>query len=124
MVGDIAAIAAALTRAPAPDSRGGPGNSAGPPAGNTSAQSGESLPVSSPLSSPIVDVAKAVEQLNQLMSSHRRSLPFAIDPSSGRTVITVINEETNEIVRQIPAPELLQIAHDLDQLGALIDLRV
>jgi flagellar protein FlaG len=68
-----------------------------------------------------VDVAKAVERLNEFMTSHQRSLRFAIDPSSGRTVITVINDATNEIVRQIPPPELLQIAHDLDRLGPLID---
>jgi len=123
MVGDIAAIAAALTRTPAPDSGSRPQSAAALPSGNSAAQSGQSLPAFSP-PPPIVDVAKTVERLNQLMSSHQRSLRFAIDQSSGRTVITVINDETNEIVRQIPPPELLQIAHDLDQLGALIDTRV
>jgi flagellar protein FlaG len=125
MAGDIAAIAAPLTRTPPPDSRGRSGSASALPTGNSAAQSGESLPVSSPLPPPpTVDVAQAVERLNKLMSSHQRSLRFAIDPSSGRTVITVINDETNEVVRQIPPAELLQIAHDLDQLGALIDTRV
>jgi flagellar protein FlaG len=122
MGGDFAAIAAALTRTPAPDPRGSGNGGTAPSSGNTAAQSGKSLPVAS--SPPVVDVAKAVERLNELMTSHQRSLRFAIDPSSGRTVITVINDATNEIVRQIPAPELLQIAHDLDRLGALIDARV
>jgi len=124
MVGDFAAIAAALTRTPAPDF----GKRAGPaalPGGNTAAQTGQVLPVRSPpRPPPIVDVAKAVERVNELMSSHQRSLRFAIDPSSGRTVITVINDATNEIVRQIPAAELLEIAHSLDALGSLIDARV
>ena len=48
----------------------------------------------------------------------------AIDPSSGRTVITVINDATNEIVRQIPAAELLEIAHSLGALGFLINAHV
>jgi flagellar protein FlaG len=123
MAGDLAAIAAALTRTSAPDPRGN--GSTAPPSGNVAAPSGQSLPVRSPQPPPpIVDVAKAVERLNELMASHQRSLRFSIDPSSGRTVITVINDATNEVVRQIPAPELLQIAHDLDQLGSLIDAHV
>jgi flagellar protein FlaG len=57
------------------------------------------------------------------MSSRNRSLRFEVDASSGRTVITVINDATKEVVRQIPPPELLQIAANLDSLGSLIDAR-
>jgi flagellar protein FlaG len=91
------------------------------PSGNAAAPSGERLPVPSP--PPTVDVAKAIEHLNRLMSSHRRSLRFEIDPSSGRTVITVINDATNEVIRQIPSAELLRIAQNLDDLGSLLDAR-
>src|SRR3954465_791458 len=123
MGGDFAAIAAALARTAAPAPRGS--GSAAPSSGNAAAPSGQPLPVHSPPPPPpVVDLAKAVERLNELMTSHQRSLRFSIDSSSGRTVITVINDETNEIVRQIPAPELLQIAHNLDDLGPLIDARV
>jgi flagellar protein FlaG len=125
MGGDFAAIRAALTRTLTPDSRSRPVSGAGTPSGNAAAPSGESLPVSSPPQpEPAVAVAKAVERLNELMASHQRSLRFEIDAASGRTVITVINDATNEVVRQIPAPELLKIAHDLDDLGSLIDAHV
>ena len=124
MGGDFAAIAAALTRTPTPDPRGAKGSTGVPSTGNTAAPSGQSLPVPSAPPPPVVDVAKAVERLNELMASHQRSLRFSIDASSGRTVITVINDATNEVVRQIPAPELLQIAHNLVDLGSLIDARV
>jgi flagellar protein FlaG len=125
MGGDFAAIAAALTRTPAPDPRSGNNAGTATSSGNTAAPSGQSLPVPSPPPPPpVVDVAKAVERLNELMASHQRSLRFSIDASSGRTVITVINDATNEVVRQIPAPELLQIAHNLDDLGSLIDAHV
>jgi hypothetical protein len=124
MAGDFAAIEAALTRAPAADSRSRSTSGGGLPSGNTAAPSGESLPVPTPPPPLVVDVAKAVERLNQLMTSHQRSLRFEIDASSGHTVITVINDATNEVVRQIPAPELLRIAHNLDDLGSLVDARV
>ena len=124
MAGDLSAITAALTRTPTPDSRGRQAGGVGSPSGNTVAPSGENLPVTSPPPSPpVVDVEKAVERLNQLMTSHQCSLRFEIDASSGRTVITVINDATKEVVRQIPSPELLQIARNLDDLGSLIDAR-
>jgi flagellar protein FlaG len=127
MAGDFAAITAALTRTPTPDSRGRPAAGAGLPGGNLAAPSGETLPVSSPPPPPpppVVDVERAVERLNQLMTSHQCSLRFEIDASSGRTVITVINDATKEVIRQIPSPELLQIARNLDDLGSLVDARV
>jgi flagellar protein FlaG len=125
MGGDFAAIAAALTRTPTPTSKGRLAGGPGLPSGNAAAPSGETLPVPSPPPEPsVVDVAKAVERLNEIMTSHQRSLRFYVDASSGRTVITVINDATNEVIRQIPPPELLQIARSLDDLGPLIDARV
>jgi hypothetical protein len=126
MVGDIAAIVAAASRTLAHDSRSRP-SSAGRvlPDGNAPAASGENLPVkSAPPPPPVVDVAKAVERLNELMTARNRSLRFEVDQSSGRMVITVINDATQEVVRQIPPPELLQIVHNLDSTGTLIDARV
>jgi flagellar protein FlaG len=49
---------------------------------------------------------------------------FEVDEGSGRTVITVINAATNEIVRQIPPPELLQIVRNLEHAGSMIDARI
>ncbi|HEY7176027.1 MAG TPA: flagellar protein FlaG [Micromonosporaceae bacterium] len=82
------------------------------------------MPVAAPQPPPVVDVAKAVERLNELMANHQRSLRFQIDASSGRTVITVINDATNEVIRQIPSPELLKIAQSLEDFGRLIDAHV
>jgi len=125
MVGDFAAIRAALTRTSAPEPGRSADGGAGLPSGNAAAPSGESLPVRKPADPPpAVDVAKAVERLNELMASHQRSLRFEVDASSGRTVITVINDATNEVVRQIPPPELLKIARNLDDLGSLVDAHV
>jgi len=114
-------MAAVSTRMPAPDYRIQPvvGGS-GVPSGKGTTPGGETLPASPP-PPPVVDVAKAVERLNDLMTSRQRSLRFEVDPASGRTVITVINQATKEVVRQIPPAELLQIAQNLDALGSLVD---
>jgi len=71
-----------------------------------------------------LDVAKAIERINELSRGSRRDLRFRVDESSGRTIITVINAVTKEIVRQIPPEELLAIAQTLEQGGGLIDTLV
>jgi uncharacterized FlaG/YvyC family protein len=42
---------------------------------------------------------------------------------SGRTVITVLDARTKEVVRQIPSPEWLEVVRRLEQAGSLIDER-
>lgn len=69
------------------------------------------------------DVERALQRLTELMSETQRSLRFRVDEASGRTVITVLDAETNEIVRQIPSPEALAVARHLERLGALLDAR-
>jgi uncharacterized FlaG/YvyC family protein len=94
------------------------------PSGNVSVPSGESLPVSAPPPRPVIDVAKAAERLNELMSNRQRSLRFRVDQGSGRTVIVVINEATQEVIRQIPPEELLQLQQNLEQLGSMISTHI
>ena len=45
-----------------------------------------------------------------------RSLSFQVSQESGKTVVLVIDTDTDEIVRQIPSEELLRIARVIDEL--------
>jgi flagellar protein FlaG len=118
MVGEFAPATAAPAKTPAPSvARSEQGSPTVAAPGNNVADGGGSLPPAP----PPVDVKHAVERLNEIMSSTRRALRFQVDESSGRTVITVINEKTNEVVRQIPSEELLAIARSLEAGGSLIN---
>ena len=125
MATNLAAIGAGPARTSAtPAKQIGSGNSLDQ-TGKFVVPSGEPLPepaASPPM--PVIDISRAVERLNELMSSRQRSLRFEVDAGSGRTVITVINDATKEIVRQIPPEELLHIAQNLEQIGLLIDARI
>ena len=55
-----------------------------------------------------------VELVNQLMQSVRRELNFSIDDTTGRTVITVIDAETDEVIRQIPPERVVGIIAELE----------
>ncbi|MFW5443924.1 MAG: flagellar protein FlaG [Methylococcaceae bacterium] len=57
---------------------------------------------------------EAVKQLNTYVQSINRNLEFNIDNNSGKTVVKVIDAETDELIRQIPNEEALNIAKQLD----------
>lgn len=63
-----------------------------------------------------VDLQEAVSRLSEYTQSVHRSLSFQVDDSSGRTVITVSDRETDQILRQIPSEEFLELSRDLRDL--------
>lgn len=65
---------------------------------------------------PAIDPEKlesAVAALEQNVRTVARSLQFSVDKESGRTIITVIDRDTDEVIRQIPPKEVLAIAERL-----------
>ena len=56
------------------------------------------------------ELAEAVENIRDFVSDVRRELQFSVDEDSGRTIITVIDKDSGEIIRQIPPEEVMQIA--------------
>jgi len=56
----------------------------------------------------------AVKQLNSYAQSINRNLEFNVDTDSGQTVVKVIDSKTDELIRQIPNEEALNIAKQLD----------
>ncbi len=61
----------------------------------------------------IEQVRAAIEELRAQVRNVRRELDFHVDEDSGRTIITVLNAETGEVVRQIPPEETLQLIQDM-----------
>lgn len=65
---------------------------------------------------------KAVKDLRQGVQNMQRSLQFSIDASSGRTVIKVVDTNTQEVIRQIPEEQVLELAARLDKhAGVLVN---
>ena len=66
-----------------------------------------------------------VVELNSYMQNLNRSLKFSVDDQSGETVIRVIDSETDELIRQIPAEELLVVRSSLEEYrGMLLEMKV
>ena len=70
-------------------------------------------------------IQERVVELNSYMQNLNRSLQFSVDDKSGDTVIKVIDSETDELIRQIPAEELLVVRSSLEEYrGMLLEMRV
>lgn len=64
-------------------------------------------------------VEKAVENINDHLQSLGRDLSFSVDNDSGRTIIKVMDSETDEVIRQIPSEEVLNLAQYLQDVSDL-----
>jgi flagellar protein FlaG len=62
----------------------------------------------------LAQVHEAVSRLNQSSQSESQGLEFSVDSDSKRTVVKVIDQNTKEVLRQIPTPEALEIAKALE----------
>jgi flagellar protein FlaG len=61
------------------------------------------------------EVESAVTKLNDFVQSVQRNLQFNLDDASGKTIITVVDKQTSEVVRQIPDDVAVKLAQDLQQ---------
>jgi flagellar protein FlaG len=118
MVGNVIAVTAAPARTSAPSGQSSAFASA--PAGKATSASGESLPAAHAATAGR-DLERALRKLNETMAAEQRSLSFRVDKESGRTVITVVDAATKEIIRQIPAEEVLAVSRALEAVGGLLD---
>jgi flagellar protein FlaG len=49
-------------------------------------------------------------------------LSFSVDKDTDRPVVKVVDASTNEVIRQIPSKEILQLDKDIDKMqGLLLD---
>jgi flagellar protein FlaG len=60
-------------------------------------------------------VEKAVAKLNDYVQNTERKLEFQVDDDSGHTVVKVYDKNSEELIRQIPNEEALELAQRLNQ---------
>lgn len=62
-------------------------------------------------------VEEAVQKLSDYMQSSQRSLQFNYDKDAGKAVITVLDKETQEVIRRIPDEVAIDLARNLNEEG-------
>jgi flagellar protein FlaG len=65
-------------------------------------------------------VKEAVDQINTALKAMAGGLQFSIDSDVHRTVVKVLDPQTQQVLRQMPSEDALEIAKALDRAQGLI----
>ena len=81
------------------------------------ADSGNQLPQQPETSAKVMkeELEDIVAKLNEHVQNVQRNLSFSVDDSSGKTVIRVVDTNTEELIRQIPSEDALRISQSIQE---------
>jgi len=65
-------------------------------------------------------IAEAIGRIEEFVQSVQRNLEFSVDDDTGDSVVTVRDRLTDEVIRQIPSEDMLDIAKRLDEIGGVL----
>ncbi|MGH1472241.1 MAG: flagellar protein FlaG [Cellvibrionaceae bacterium] len=60
-------------------------------------------------------IESAVAEMNEYIQSTQRDIEFNVDDSLGRTIVSVVDRESQEVIRQIPDEKFLKMARQLKE---------
>ncbi len=66
------------------------------------------------------ELDQAVKQINDFVQDIQRNIEFSVDDDTGRTVIKVYDSSSEELIRQIPNEEVLELAKNLKNNNGLL----
>lgn len=68
------------------------------------------------------ELNRSIEQIQIMMDLRSRAVEFVTDESSGAQVVKVVDANSGDVIRQMPAEELLSFMRNLTKmLGTFID---
>ena len=65
-------------------------------------------------------VKEAVEQIQRNIEAKSTDIRFTVDRATGRTIVSVVDSQTQEVVRQIPTEEIMKLARWIDRMQGLL----
>ncbi|MGE6648243.1 flagellar protein FlaG [Shewanella colwelliana] len=66
------------------------------------------------------ELQNLVDELSDMMSVMRKGLAFKIDEDSGTNIVSVLDIDSGDIIRQIPNEEALKLAQKLSEVTGLL----
>ena len=65
-------------------------------------------------------IEQALSEINKALQAMSADIEFSIDSDSNRTIVKVVNPQTQELIRQIPTKEALAISKSLERVQGLL----
>lgn len=75
---------------------------------------------SSPKAASADEINKAVAEINKSVQVSSQNLEFSVDNDAKEVVVKIVDQQTKQVIRQIPTEEALEIAKSLDKLQGLL----
>jgi flagellar protein FlaG len=98
----------------------GTGTSTAAPAASAAPARPAKATASTPADATVEELKKAVNAVNKSLDSRSQAIEFSIDDTDKRPIIKVVDQQTKEVIRQIPTEEMLDIARALDKAQGLL----
>ncbi len=67
-----------------------------------------------------IDLGNAVADLNKVAQAASQGVRFSVDEESGRTVVKVVDTQTDKVLRQIPSMEALKLWRSIEQMQGVM----
>ncbi len=65
-------------------------------------------------------VQQDIAKLNNEMQNMNKSLRFEIDDTTDEVIVTVVDKESDEVIREIPPEEVRRMRERLDEMAGLL----
>lgn len=65
-------------------------------------------------------LTEVATELSEMMSMMRKGLAFKVDDNSGQPIVTVLDRDTGDVIRQMPSEEALKLAEKLSEVTGLL----
>jgi flagellar protein FlaG len=77
-------------------------------------------PAAPPVTIPKIE--SVTRQIDSFLRSINKSLQFRVDQATGQMIVTIRDDETGEVIRQVPGEDAVRIAQRIeDTLSAMLD---
>lgn len=68
----------------------------------------------------VQEIEQTVESLNNAMTLIERGINFEVDNDNDRTIIRIVDRDTDEVIKQIPSEDLLKLIDHMQEMKALL----
>nr|WP_314861719.1 flagellar protein FlaG [uncultured Undibacterium sp.] len=65
-------------------------------------------------------VKSAVKSINNVIQVSAPDIQFSVDSDTDKLVVKIVDQQTKQVLRQIPTEEVIEIAKSLDKLQGLL----
>lgn len=84
------------------------------------AEAASAAPVKTGKHSQQAELSNAVADLNKVAQAASQGVRFSVDEDTGRTVVKVVDTQTDKVLRQIPTVEALKLWRSIEQMQGVM----